>query len=230
MDDRIEAVVFDAKHTLYHGPSKATKIKSVLEKYDIYRTKEDIKTSYDKAKNLFDFFYSKGLVKKDHSGYLIETNIWLTLLDSEIPKEDIEKIHDDWSVTSEKKLFLDTLDTLEILKGKVKMGVLTASPKKKCKESLSNLKIIHYFDSIVGEDNEKPPKPDKKAYEIILDELDYKAEEVLFVGNNLVNDYLTPLEIGADAIFLDRQNKVKREDVRKISNLLEICDYISDRR
>ena len=65
-------------------------------------------------------------------------------------------------------------------------------------------------------------KPDPRAFLTPLKKLKVKPEETLIVGNELERDLIPARNLGMEAILIDRENKIKKAPVRKISSLAEL--------
>jgi FMN phosphatase YigB (HAD superfamily) len=74
---------------------------------------------------------------------------------------------------------------------------------------LTNNQLNHYFDFILDSAQMMYKKPGKEIYWKAIQRagiLDKDLHEVLFVGDNLRNDVLTPLEMGMQAWYFDRSD------------------------
>ena len=65
-------------------------------------------------------------------------------------------------------------------------------------------------------------KPDPRAFLTPLKKLKVKPEETVIVGNELERDLIPARNLGMKAILIDRENKIKKAPVRKISSLAEL--------
>lgn len=65
-------------------------------------------------------------------------------------------------------------------------------------------------------------KPDPRAFLTPLKKLKVKPEETLIVGNELERDLIPARNLGMEAVLIDRENKIKKAPVRKISSLAEL--------
>jgi len=67
--------------------------------------------------------------------------------------------------------------------------------------------VRKYFDVVVTSIAEGWRKPDPIIYKAALDRLGASVGETVFVGDDYVNDMVTPAELGMKPIFLDRYGK-----------------------
>jgi putative hydrolase of the HAD superfamily len=104
---------------------------------------------------------------------------------------------------------------LEAFSGKIKMGVvsnffLPDYPEKLLREQ----GLDHYFNFIIDSAQIKTKKPGYEIYDMALARagLDRsQSNRVLFVGDNIKNDVLIPMEIGMHAVHYDRSDVLKRK-------------------
>lgn len=100
-------------------------------------------------------------------------------------------------------------ETLAILAGKYRMGVVSNFIVPGGVEQILQMKSIHdCFQFVVTSVNEGWRKPHPQIYEAALQRAGVAdRKEVLFIGDDLENDYLTPQKLGMTAILYDRNQK-----------------------
>jgi len=124
------------------------------------------------------------------------------------------------------KIYEDTLPTLEYLKRMgIKVGLLsnTSTPFKK---PFYDLDLKKYFNYAVLSCEVGLAKPDKDIYRFILKKLDVHFMDALMIGDSLKDDYEGALNVGLDALLLDRKNKISHIEIGKIKSLDEIRHLI----
>ncbi|MFH1589345.1 MAG: HAD-IA family hydrolase [archaeon] len=100
------------------------------------------------------------------------------------------------------QLFPETMDLLKKLKKLgIKTGVISnlATPYRTPAVFIDN-----YIDEFVFSCDEGIKKPDPKIYQMMLDKLGVKASEAFMVGDSVMNDYITPTELGIKSELLIR--------------------------
>ncbi|MFM7317498.1 MAG: HAD-IA family hydrolase [bacterium] len=66
-------------------------------------------------------------------------------------------------------------------------------------------------------------KPGEEFYRVVANHLDEKPADILFVGDDWVNDFKIPGELGFQTIFLDRQGKSGQStSIKNMNELLQM--------
>ena len=77
----------------------------------------------------------------------------------------------------------DVLPTLETLKQKgLRLSFLSNMTSAMLNSCINYSKIKNYFQDVISTDNAKTYKPDPIAYQLGIDTLNLKKEEILFVA------------------------------------------------
>ena len=93
----------------------------------------------------------------------------------------------------------------------------------------NNMKV----DGIYTSESLKEYKPHKAFYTKILDDIKLKAEEVVFVGDSLLEDVKGPQSVGIYSVLLDRKGKYTEEEknvahavITDLTGLYEIMERL----
>ena len=131
------------------------------------------------------------------------------------------------------KLFPETLAVLSELKKNYLLGMITNSQKDGSTRALDSdeyNKMAEYFDYIIiSAEGDIPAKPHPKPFKMMLEKLDVKAGEALFVGDDLRVDIEGSINAGMKAVWL-KHYSVKRNwpesgfNVPAIDNLEKLFD------
>lgn len=122
------------------------------------------------------------------------------------------------------QVYKDTRPCLETLnKRGIKLGVMSNfSPQ--LEQFFKKLNIHHYFDFFVVSSLVGYEKPEPEIFTIALEKAGQKANDILYVGDNPEEDILPAQNIGLDAILVNRFDRYKHLNLRKINNLLELIN------
>lgn len=123
-------------------------------------------------------------------------------------------------------LFDDVLPTLEALRGRVTLALMTNNPFG------ASVLVRHgldadIFDSVVVADP-LARKPDPRAFAPILAALGLEPHEIAYVGDTVIADVEGSLGAGLHAVWLDRWNDawVPPVGVVRISSLTELTELL----
>lgn len=104
-----------------------------------------------------------------------------------LPRQDIQ---DFWNHHFPRCFSINqhTLTILNTIKQHVKVGIITNGSTQRQKAKILNSGLNSYFDTIIISEEVGMTKPDKRIFELALDELNVQPEDVLFVGDHLEKD------------------------------------------
>lgn len=120
-----------------------------------------------------------------------------------------------------------TLNLLENISKNMKTGIITNGVTQRQKEKILNSNLNQYFETIIISEEIGYRKPDKKIFEIAMNELKVKAKEVIFIGDNLVLDIMGSQDVGMTGVWFNPSMEVNDSDIkpdyeiRKLENILE---------
>ena len=154
--------------------------------------------------------------KPDDAKFIMSQNLSFTelvkLLGINIPDQLLQELEHDLSEELQSiVLYGDTLSTLEELK---KLGFRLAlcsnlaMPYGKVVSSLLPNIDAYAWSYEVG-----AIKPESQIYQYLIDQLECRAKDVLFIGDTPLADYSGPNEFGMSARLIDRKNGQKLADV-----------------
>jgi putative hydrolase of the HAD superfamily len=109
------------------------------------------------------------------------------------------------------EFFNDVLPCIDILKKKkVKLGIITDGYANAQRKKLKAVKAIEYFDEIIVTDElgREYWKPHPKAFEKMKEELNVNFSEMIYVGDNISKDFITPNGLGMQTVIIYRKNGV----------------------
>lgn len=160
---------------------------------------------------------------KEHN--LIERFEEIALLkfknNKDIITEISEKLMDNYWKTYTQKCYIkgDVAKILPTLASKYPLGVVSNFVVKDgVEELLISHGISDYFNSVITSVNVGWRKPHPNIYNIALQHFKVSPWEVLFVGDDYLNDYVQPKKLGLKVLLLDRYNNFQHITER-------VCDF-----
>lgn len=121
----------------------------------------------------------------------------------------IEKLLRNYWIYYKDRCFVssDVIHTLERISNKYKLGVISNFLiKDGVEEMLKRNGIDSYFDFVVTSVNVGWRKPHPLIYSTSLEKAAVSADGVLFIGDDYINDFITPRQLGYQALLYDRNN------------------------
>lgn len=141
---------------------------------------------------------------------------------------DVEYWVQEWLLNYPKYQMLmdDCIDTLNVLKTKFKIGLLTNGVAETQKNKLKNVGILPYLDAVCVTGDLGVQKPDPYPFEVVLNMLDVKPEEAVFVGDIYSTDILGASNAHIQPIWLSTDHLTTTIDsvirIEKLSDLIKI--------
>lgn len=132
-----------------------------------------------------------------------------------------------WSKYKEKcYVSKEVAETLSFLAQKgYKMGVVSNFLFKGGVQEILNLHgLAKHFQFVVTSVDEGWRKPHPYLYEVALAKVGIEAEKAIFIGDDYLNDYITPQKIGFTTLFFDRGAGYPEVD-KRFMNFKELRNY-----
>ena len=131
----------------------------------------------------------------------------------------LKSFEDNWCI------FDDVYETLDYLYQKgYKLGVISNGDLSQQTDKLSRTGILKFFEVVTASSEYDYSKPDPKLYETIINRYNINKEEMIMIGDQVDKDVLPCLEIGIDAIWLNRKNKDNDYNVKEIKSLTTLIN------
>ena len=189
----IKRIIFDIDNTLIPWEEEYNEqIKEVLKELHIQYTIEE----YNKIIEAFN--------KYEDEYYIFDEGLMLEYINkytnNEYPKIFLTKILKKWENCVENKINPQIANTLEYLKSKYELVVLTDWYEQQQKQRLQNAGILKYFENIYSSEKTKR-KPFKEAFIQAIGT--NKPQECVMIGDNLERDIKGALNAGLNAIWFN---------------------------
>jgi HAD superfamily hydrolase (TIGR01549 family) len=151
-------------------------------------------------------------------------NWWLTILNDLFPHSppDARRMWELFKRNYFDSLFPDSLPILETLKRRgVPLGVVS-NYGTHLLDLLPKLNIFDYFNFIIVSAIVGVAKPHPRIFEIAIEEAGVPPHQILYVGDNPVDDVQGANQVGIDAVLINRPGHEPNTAPRIIGSLLEL--------
>lgn len=220
----IKAVIFDMDDTLY--PEYEYTLSGFLA-VDQYLEKKGILGFGKVAIHLFE---------EGNRGKIF--NQALDILNIKYNKTDITQLINIYRRHIPKiKLFPDAKEILDILKGKVPLGLISDGYLEAQQMKVQALELCTQMDKIILTDEfgRNAWKPSSIPYQLISDYFKISPNELIYIGDNITKDFVMANKLGWTTVQIIRESN-EYKDINmgpnyhaqiKIKSLLEILDIIN---
>lgn len=179
--------------------------KIAIDQYERYAKNE---ISYEMNKiNRIKILFSKFNIKKEDEEALQIFNMYLDLYEK------------NW------RLFDDSRELLETLKGKYKLGLITNGDSNQQRKKIDTTKIGDYFSEIIISSEAEVSKPNKKIFEIACKKIEEEPQNCVMIGDSYKLDIQGAQNYGLNAIWVNRKNE-EIEYGNQIKELKEILNLL----
>ena len=113
-------------------------------------------------------------------------------------------------VYSERKLYPEVISVLNSLKNiGVRMGVVsnTTNPRFMKKNEMQAAGLAPFFDFAIYSSDTPYRKPHPSIFQLAIESLNMKPEEILFVGDNISLDIIGAKNVGMKSAWINRERK-----------------------
>ena len=201
-----------------------------LYKYYKFDDRIDVDSFIKKWDDLTDYhyaFYTRKEISYDEQRKrriidLFSTyNMKLDKSPKEIYDIYLKSFEDNWC------LFDDTYDVIEKLyRMGYKLGIISNGDLSQQTDKLKRTGIYNFFEIITTSSEYDYSKPNPMLYESIIKRFNIDKKEMLMIGDQVEKDIIPCLNIGINAIWLNRENKENQDNVKEIKNLNEIFNFL----
>jgi putative hydrolase of the HAD superfamily len=132
-------------------------------------------------------------------------------------------------------VYEDTFETLDALKGKYQLLLLTnGSPDLQKTKLAITPELVPYFDQIVISGDFGKGKPDPSLFEHALSRMSLNKDEAIMVGDNLMTDILGASRVGIKSVWINRHNKERNEviptyEINHLGKLFGILEELNEK-
>ncbi|WP_372767577.1 YjjG family noncanonical pyrimidine nucleotidase [Lutibacter sp.] len=219
--------------------------------FDLDHTLWDFETNSNIA---FETIFKKHKVKVELQKFLnyyrgINEDYWKLYRDEKISKEELRlgrlkdtfvklnhkvdiQLIEDLSIgyidvlPNNNQLFEGTHEILEHLYVNYKLHIITNGFNEVQSKKIKNSGLNKYFDKIITSEDAGVKKPNRVIFEYALALTNAVSEESMMIGDNWEADIMGAKDAGFDVIFCNFNEQPVSENIKSITNLVEIKHYL----
>jgi HAD superfamily phosphatase (TIGR01668 family) len=126
------------------------------------------------------------------------------------------------------------IDTLKQLKDKYRLAVISnvlpTTPAEKVHQILRESQLLDFFEFVLVSSELGVSKPDTKIFNVALEKMNVKPEEVVIVGNTISTDIFGGNRVGMKTILIQPSVEYQRSEWEKptytVSTIKDILNII----
>jgi len=228
----IKAVFFDAADTLFYIKEGLGKTYAApARKYGVDPDPQDLKKAFSKH-----FSTAPPLAfadVSDNERKVLEKKWWYEVVrkvygDIGMFDDFDDYFNDLFEIfrTSAWQIYPETKNVLNEIKSLGFTIIIISNFDSRVYDVCKSLSIIDHFDDFIISSEAGYAKPDIEIYNIALSRNNLNPQQCVFIGDNYLNDYVAPTNIGMQALLLNRDNENNKHSVEKISNLNELVTIL----
>lgn len=217
-------ILFDADETLFSFNSYLG-LKAMLVRYGIEFSEQDYEEFQAVNKPLWVAYQNKEISAQDLQRIRFEK---LAKQTGEEPLVLNQQLMAEMAIVSQP--LAQVRETLEGLKGKVKLGIITNGFTALQQKRLNNTETATYFDVVVVSEDVGVAKPDKRIFEYAFAQMgEFELSQVLMVGDTLSSDIQGGINAGIDTCWYNPHHAENRTgikptyEIHTMETLLEIA-------
>jgi len=221
----LKAVLFDLGLTLTKTASFPEIYRRILARFGVTVSIDDIVQAQKETESEFDVAgYDENRRKE------IWTNYNVHILEKLGVKEKrvflAEQIDELWWECSHLQVYPDVEPTLSRLRAKgLKLGLVSNGFKQDLQHVLGELGLKKWFDAVVCIESCNCAKPNKEIFLYALDKLGVEANEAVFIGDSVEQDYDGAFNVGIRPFLIDREGK-HPSHFNKIASLTDLLTIL----
>lgn len=134
-----------------------------------------------------------------------------------------KQLDEQWAKESGTSVYLfdDVIETLDYLKGKYKLAILSNGNTESQRRKLENIDLYDYMDYTLVSGEFGYHKPDIRIFQYVAQKLNEPAQNCIYIGDNYDADIIGSMNAGMQSIFVNRFNH-KDSEVTTIDTLAQL--------
>lgn len=192
---KLRAIAFDLDDTLYPERDYALSGFSAVATWAEAALGMPQEQVYDELKGLFAAGVRRTTFNQWLEGHGLASETWLA-----------EMVNQFRQHVPELDPFPEVVELLRGLHGSYRLAILTQGYASGQRSKIKALDVEHYFEKILilAETEREQWKPNRKAFERLLTELDLPADQVVYVGDNPEKDFYGARQVGIRTVRVRR--------------------------
>lgn len=224
----IKHIFFDLDHTLWDfDKNAALAFEIILKEYAISIPVEKFTEVYNPINQKLWKLYQVNKITHLELRYarLKET---FDVLEYTISDELIHAISDKFieNLILNNFLIEGTIETLEYLKSKYQLHIITNGFAEVQDLKMKNSGLIAYFQTITNSESAGHKKPHQNIFEYALNSANAIKEDSIMIGDSYEADVIGALDFGMKAIYFNENNFIVENDIIQIQKLTELKNIL----
>ncbi|NNE77875.1 MAG: noncanonical pyrimidine nucleotidase, YjjG family [Pricia sp.] len=224
----VKDVFFDLDHTLWDfDKNSALTFKKIFDQHSISVELHDFLRVYVPVNLAFWKLYREEKITKDVLRYQRLKTVFDEL---KYPVSDvvIHRLASEYiaHLSSNTHLFPNAIATLDYLKPKYKLHIITNGFQEVQDKKLKNANIYGYFEQIINSEMAGVKKPNPFIFELALKKAGTEPKTSLMIGDSLEADILGAKAVGFHTLHFNAHNDPKHEFCEMIHDLDEIKTFL----
>lgn len=224
----ITDVFFDLDHTLWDfDKNSALTFEKIFKKHKVSVSLNDFLEVYEPINLNYWKLYREERIDKASLRYGRLKNTFDEISVS-ITDELINLLSVDYitHLSDNNHLFEGTFEILDYLQSKYNLHIITNGFHEVQHNKLRNSNIENYFKTVTNSEMVGVKKPNPKIFNHALALAQVSPENSIMIGDNWEADILGAINLGIDAICFNVHGTELDDEVKQISNLLELKTYL----
>lgn len=224
--ETVTDLFFDLDHTIYDfDKNSALTFQAIFTEMQLNGL-DDFMTHFKPINDSYWERFAKEEISRDFLRYgrLKDT---FDAIDVKVADDHIYHIADEFilNLTNYTHVFDGAYETLDHLKSKYRLHIITNGPDLVQEKKLKNTNLTQYFQTITNSEIAGVKKPHPGIFHHALRLANAKPENSLMIGDNINADVTGALNVGMQAIWFNEfrlENKIGVAEVQQLNQLLDI--------
>lgn len=224
----ITDVFFDLDHTLWDfEKNSALTFDKIFKLNNVEVSVNDFLEQYIPINFKYWKLYREERIEKEALRFA-RLNETFQLLDVSMQENMIYQLSEDYikHLSTFNYLIEDATSILEYLQSNYRLHIITNGFDEVQHKKMDKSNIVHYFETITNSELAGVKKPNPKIFKYALDLANVNANQSIMIGDSLEADVEGALNMGMDAIFFNPNATYFNSDIKGVSKLIEIKNYL----